>query len=187
MAYQFAGGARALPGRPARTADLDGRPRVALLERRRIRIPNPACVSPATSRHLIRVKKKIAHIRMRVYTPYRMLVPQPPPSKILPQVFKALSDPTRLRLLNLMIGEEVCVCHLAEILNIVQPKASRHLAYLKKVGLVVGRRDGQWMYYSWAVDPNPIVQSTLEGLRNWMCKDEAYSKERQDIAKRKCK
>lgn len=63
------------------------------------------------------------------------------------QVFKAFSDPTRLRLLNLLRGGEVCVCDLTEVLHSPQPKISRHLAYLKKAGLVVSRKDGLWMYY----------------------------------------
>jgi ArsR family transcriptional regulator, arsenate/arsenite/antimonite-responsive transcriptional repressor len=61
--------------------------------------------------------------------------------------FAALSDPTRLRLLNLMNGREVCVCYLVEILGQSQPKISRHLAYLRKAGIVEARRDGKWMHY----------------------------------------
>lgn len=59
----------------------------------------------------------------------------------------ALSDLTRLRLLNLMKDGEVCVCYLQEVLKTNQPKISRHLAYLKKAGLVEARRDGRWMHY----------------------------------------
>ena len=59
----------------------------------------------------------------------------------------ALSDPTRLRLLSLMKNGEVCVCYLQEILQTNQPKVSRHLAYLKRAGLVETRRDGKWIHY----------------------------------------
>jgi ArsR family transcriptional regulator, arsenate/arsenite/antimonite-responsive transcriptional repressor len=59
----------------------------------------------------------------------------------------ALSDPTRLRLLNLMKNREICVCYLQEVLQTNQPKISRHLAYLKKAGLVEARRDGKWTHY----------------------------------------
>jgi ArsR family transcriptional regulator len=62
--------------------------------------------------------------------------------------FAALADRTRLRLLNLMAGGEVCVCFLAETLGTNDPKISRHLAYLKRADLVRGRRDGKWMHYS---------------------------------------
>lgn len=64
------------------------------------------------------------------------------------QIFKALSDETRLRIINLLSLGELCVCDIMAILNISQPKASRHLAYLKHSGLVQSRREGLWMHYS---------------------------------------
>ena len=63
-------------------------------------------------------------------------------------LFAALADRTRLRLLNLMNGREVCVCYFVEILKQSQPKISRHLAYLRKAGIVSARREGKWMHYS---------------------------------------
>jgi ArsR family transcriptional regulator len=66
----------------------------------------------------------------------------------LANLFSALADPTRLRLLNLMNGREVCVCYFVEILKQPQPKISRHLAYMRRVGIVNARRDGKWMHYS---------------------------------------
>src|SRR5215210_3000881 len=62
--------------------------------------------------------------------------------------FSALADKTRLRLLNLMRDGEVCVCFFAGTLGTNNPKISRHLSYLKRAGLVTGRRDGKWMHYS---------------------------------------
>ena len=62
-------------------------------------------------------------------------------------LFAALSDRTRLRLLNLMDGREVCVCYFVEILGQSQPKISRHLAYLRRAGVVAARREGKWMHY----------------------------------------
>ena len=64
------------------------------------------------------------------------------------RLFAALADPTRLRLLNLMNGREVCVCYFVEILQQGQPKISRHLAYLRNAGIVSARREGKWMHYS---------------------------------------
>jgi ArsR family transcriptional regulator, arsenate/arsenite/antimonite-responsive transcriptional repressor len=64
------------------------------------------------------------------------------------RLFAALADPTRLRLLNLMDGREVCVCYFVEILKQGQPKISRHLAYLRNAGIVSTRREGKWMHYS---------------------------------------
>ena len=62
-------------------------------------------------------------------------------------LFKALADRTRLRLLNLMGADEVCVCFFVEVLGEPQPKISRHLAVLRAAGLVAARRDGKWMHY----------------------------------------
>jgi ArsR family transcriptional regulator len=62
-------------------------------------------------------------------------------------LFAALADPTRLRLLNIMNDREVCVCYFVEILKQGQPKISRHLAYLRRAGIVKARREGKWMHY----------------------------------------
>ncbi len=66
----------------------------------------------------------------------------------LARLFAALSDRTRLRLLNLMNGREVCVCYFVEILGQSQPKISRLLAYLRRAGIANARREGKWMHYS---------------------------------------
>jgi ArsR family transcriptional regulator len=65
----------------------------------------------------------------------------------LARLYAALADTTRLRLLNLMAGREVCVCYFVEILGQGQPKISRHLAYLRRAGIVAARREGKWMHY----------------------------------------
>jgi ArsR family transcriptional regulator len=83
--------------------------------------------------------------------------------------FAALSDRTRLRLLNLMDGHEVCVCYFVEILDQTQPKISRHLAYLRRAGIVAARREGKWMHYR-IVPPvhagaAQILRETLSVLR----------------------
>jgi len=70
-------------------------------------------------------------------------------------LFKTLAEPTRLRLLNLLACGETCVCDLTDTLRLVQPKVSRHLAQLKRAGLVDARRDGKWTYYRWAQHGDP--------------------------------
>jgi ArsR family transcriptional regulator len=84
-------------------------------------------------------------------------------------LFAALSDRTRLRLLNLMSGREVCVCYFVEILAQSQPKISRHLAYLRRAQVVAARREGKWMHYRIVVPPSPgaaaILRQTLAVLR----------------------
>lgn len=62
-------------------------------------------------------------------------------------LFKALADRTRLRLVNLIGDSEVCVCYFVEILKVSQPKISRHLAYLRRAGVMTARREGKWMHY----------------------------------------
>jgi ArsR family transcriptional regulator, arsenate/arsenite/antimonite-responsive transcriptional repressor len=87
----------------------------------------------------------------------------------LEHVFKALADKTRLRILALLGNNEVCVCHLHDSLELPQPTVSRHLAYLRKSGLVAARRDGVWMHYqvSGALSPlvRGIVGAAVEALR----------------------
>src|SRR5258707_15016463 len=75
--------------------------------------------------------------------------------------FKALGDATRLRILGLLLTGEVCVCHIHETLKIPQPKASRHLAYLRRAGLVETRRDGLWVHYRLAEPDDASVRTVL--------------------------
>lgn len=72
--------------------------------------------------------------------------------KTLVVTMKALSDETRLRIINLLFVKELCVCDIMETLQITQAKASRHLIYLKNAGLVTDRKQAQWVYYSIARD-----------------------------------
>ena len=80
--------------------------------------------------------------------------------------FKALADATRLRILGLLLTGEVCVCHIHESLKIPQPKASRHLAYLRRAGLVESRRDGLWMHYRLAALADPLAAAISDTVRH---------------------
>ena len=82
-------------------------------------------------------------------------------------LFRALADPTRLRLLNLIADREICVCYLVEILRTSQPKISRHLAYLRKAGIVAARREGKWMHYRLAIPRDEVAARILrEALKH---------------------
>jgi ArsR family transcriptional regulator len=81
-------------------------------------------------------------------------------------LFKALADATRLRILGLLLTGEVCVCHIHESLKIPQSKASRHLAYLRKAGLVETRREGVWIYYRLAEAGEPTVRAIEQAVRH---------------------
>ena len=80
------------------------------------------------------------------------------------RMFRAFSDRTRLRILNLLRPGELCVCDLVRVLDVPQPKVSRHLAYLRKAGLVTARKDGMWMYYELAPGKNAFHRKLLECL-----------------------
>ena len=102
-------------------------------------------------------------------------------------LFKTLSDPTRLRLLNLLFGGEVCVCDLHDTLGLEQPKVSRHLALMKRAGLVEARRNGKWMHYRLAQHGDLLVRNVLAGLRAWMRTHPRMNAERGQLGKVCCK
>ena len=79
----------------------------------------------------------------------------------LENLFKALADKTRLRILALLGSNEVCVCHIHDSLGVPQPTVSRHLAYLRKSGLVEARRDGVWMHYQVSRSLSPVLQGVV--------------------------
>jgi ArsR family transcriptional regulator len=80
----------------------------------------------------------------------------------LAEVYRALADETRLRILALLRDGEVCVCHLQGSLRLPQPTISRHLAYLRKSRLVEARRDGVWMHYKLAKPDSSVVQQVID-------------------------
>jgi ArsR family transcriptional regulator len=86
-------------------------------------------------------------------------------------LFAALADRTRHRLLNLMNGKEVCVCYFVEILGQSQPKISRHLAYLRRAGVVAARREGKWMHYSIVVPKHAGAARILNETLSVLCED----------------
>ena len=83
-------------------------------------------------------------------------------------LFKALADPTRLRLIKLLGDDEVCVCDCVESLKTNQPKVSRHLAYLKRAGLVTARRDGKWSHYRLVEPSDPCASKIFREVREWL-------------------
>jgi ArsR family transcriptional regulator len=79
----------------------------------------------------------------------------------LESVFKALADKTRLRILALLGNNEVCVCHIHDSLGLPQPTVSRHLAYLRRSGVVAARRDGVWMHYQLSGSLKPVIRGVI--------------------------
>lgn len=95
--------------------------------------------------------------------------------------FNALADRTRLRILNLIGDDEVCVCFFVEVLQINQPKISRHLAYLKRAGIVESRKEGLWMHYSIAGIDNEDVHKLLTDVRETISKDTEMQADRRRL------
>lgn len=96
-------------------------------------------------------------------------------------LFKALADRTRLRLINLIGDEELCVCFFVEVLTTNQPKISRHLAYLRRAGVVASRRDGKWMHYRLVEPPDPHAASIFREVRTWLADNSAMQRDRQQL------
>jgi ArsR family transcriptional regulator len=100
--------------------------------------------------------------------------------------FQALGDNTRLRLLNLMGNQEICVCYLVEVLGQPQPKISRHLAYLRRAGIVAARREGKWMHYRIVVPQNLGASQVLQQTLTWLREERAMQSDRARLTKACC-
>ena len=100
--------------------------------------------------------------------------------------FAALADRTRLRLINLMGADEVCVCFFVEVLGTNQPKISRHLAYLRGAGLVESRREGKWMHYKVVEPGNHHAAKVFGEVRAWLSEDPEMRRDRERLVKVCC-
>lgn len=107
-------------------------------------------------------------------------------AEALEELFQALGDRTRVRLLNLMADGEVCVCFFVEVLDEPQPKISRHLAYLRSAGLVSTSRDGKWVSYAIAPPPHPTVRAAFEAVLAAIREDRELQRDRSSLARACC-
>lgn len=101
------------------------------------------------------------------------------------RLFRACADPTRLRILNLLAEGEVCVCDLVTVLDVPQPKVSRHLAYLRAAGLVSGRKDGLWRHYR-LVPPGNALQESLHATLACCAELPRMIKDRKELGRVRC-
>lgn len=99
-------------------------------------------------------------------------------------LFKALADSTRLRILGLLLDSGVCVCDIHESLALPQPKVSRHLAYLRRAGLVEARKDGLWVHYSLARMTDPVMQALVDAIGHALGHLAAGERDRRRLATR---
>ena len=100
--------------------------------------------------------------------------------------FLALADRTRLRLLNLMREDEICVCYFTAALDEPQPKISRHLAYLRQAGLVETTRMGKWIYYRISEPKDKNASTVLRETTNWLANDEQMNEDRARLLQISC-
>lgn len=108
--------------------------------------------------------------------------PEPDPTVL----FAALADRTRLRLLNLIRDAEICVCFFVEVLEESQPKISRHLAYLRKAGLVSARREGKWMHYRLVEQREKAHATILKAVLESLAEDRQMQKDRATLDRACC-
>jgi ArsR family transcriptional regulator len=101
----------------------------------------------------------------------------------LEHTYTALADRNRLRILALLVDGEVCVCHIHDTLRLPQPTASRHLAYLRRVGLVTARREGTWMHYRMAPDLHPVITAIIQTAGHAMSHVVGMDRDRQRFEK----
>jgi ArsR family transcriptional regulator len=109
-----------------------------------------------------------------------------PPTQLatLETIFKALADRTRVRILGLLTAGEVCVCHIHESLGLPQPTVSRHLAYLRRAGIVRARKDGLWVHYRLAEIGDPVIQAVLDAAVHAIGHLQTADRDRRRLAAR---
>jgi ArsR family transcriptional regulator len=98
-------------------------------------------------------------------------------------LFGAFANPIRLRILNLLHEQkEICVCDLCEVLDVLQPKVSRHLAILRDARLVEVRSDGKWKFYALAQASTPLHRTLLRCIRSCLGEIEELAADRERLA-----
>jgi ArsR family transcriptional regulator len=114
--------------------------------------------------------------------------PRPDPLDQSTRLLKAFADPVRLRLVNLLSHEdrEVCVCHLHEALNLPQPTVSRHLAYLRRSSVVIGRKEGLWVYYRLSKPQMELHRRLLECVGKSLVDFEMMREDRERLRRLSC-
>ena len=101
-------------------------------------------------------------------------------------LFQALGDPTRLRILNLLAAGDLCVCYFVEILGDPQPKISRHLAYLRRAGVVDARREGKWIHYRLARPADETRARVLDATLGAIAGDRQMQRDRLALERACC-
>lgn len=101
------------------------------------------------------------------------------------RIHECLCDKTRLRIVHLLLGGPLCVCHIQEVLREPQVKISRHLAYLRKRGMVDVERCGQWMVYRLPAKRTPALDANLACLQDCICEESVFRTDAVRLSKLK--
>jgi ArsR family transcriptional regulator, arsenate/arsenite/antimonite-responsive transcriptional repressor len=99
------------------------------------------------------------------------------------RLFRALGDPTRMRIVALLTHGELCVCHIEAALDLLQPNASRQMGILRSAGIVEPRRDGNWVYYRLAPQADADCRRVLGSLVRGFSAEEALRKDVEKLGK----
>lgn len=124
----------------------------------------------------------MANISVKAYLKLCIMRVMKSPALDMELFFLALADRTRLRLLSLIDQDEVCVCFFVEVLKTNQPKISRHLAYLRKAGLVSARRQGKWMHYRVTPPTELHAKRIFDQVMTWLREDDEMKKDQARLA-----
>jgi ArsR family transcriptional regulator len=98
-----------------------------------------------------------------------------------PQLFRALADRTRLRIVNLLARGSLCVCDIQRILEQPQSSVSRHLALLKSAGLILDRRDGMRTFYALTAPGSSLTRAVLGAIRAHLGNEEVYAADLEEL------
>lgn len=112
-------------------------------------------------------------MRLRIYEFHVNLV----------RIHECLCDRTRLRIVHLLLQGPLCVCHIQKVLGAAQAKVSRHLAYLRRSGMVETERCGQWMIYRLPPDPPPALAAQLACLQDVATEEAVFRQDRQRVTR----
>lgn len=105
-------------------------------------------------------------------------------AKIDTKIFKALSDPNRLRILKMLQSKSLCVCEITDVLKLAASTVSKHLSILKEVGFIIEQKDGKWVNYM--INPRPSdvrISSVISTLDFWISDDQIISSDKQKVQK----
>jgi len=100
------------------------------------------------------------------------------------KIFKALSDPNRLRILKMLQSKSLCVCEITDVLNLATSTVSKHLSILRAAGFIIEQKDGKWVNY--LINPRPSdsrISSIISTLDFWISDDQVIIADKQKVQK----